>query len=465
MRRFVSGHGFGLAFLTSFEPKLLRQALLVLTTNLLHLNSGYGIGFSSPTLSQLSMEEFYTPAHSSWFASTLVLGQICGSLFGPVLADKIGRRRCCVLGAFFSIIGWSLLCASSAEWMLFLGRFTTGFFDCLSVPVSIMFVSEVSETRLKGSFLNSSALASGLGIALAYFTGSVFYWRYACFFPIVFAGVAIFLFFFCPESPVFLLTQNQEASEALKWYRESRDHIKNNEIEIERELKDIENETANFGQGFRETLADLSKQENRKPFLILVIIFFLYPLTGMYSITFFAVDLFKKLNLGSAQTVAIVSALLRCLGTSLSSFLMFKYGRRKIMLVSTTIVCITLGMIAMFLALKDGNVGLSDRLVSWILIIFIFIFMFNVGVSVVNMPWVLMGEWFPPNLKSIVSGSLITLQFATIFTAVQTTNPIIHFLGTSGLFSYFAAVCAVKTGSFLPVFGHVNPLLEFSDII
>ena len=54
-------------------------------------------------------------------------------------------------------------------------------------------------------------------------------------------------------------------------------------------------------------------------------------------------------------------------------------------------------------------------------------------------------EWFPPDLKSVVSSSLITFQFFMIFVAVQTTGPIINLVGNSGLFIYFCTICALKT--------------------
>jgi len=435
----------------SFEPKLIRQILVVTASNLIQLNCGYGIGFSSPCLSQLDREEFFDPENGSWFASSLVIGQIFGSLLGPVLADKVGRRRACVVGAFFSIFGWSILGLSSIQWMLFAGRAITGFFDCLGVPVGIMYVSEISETKLKGSFLNSSAVASGIGIALSYFTGTVFYWRYACAFPIVFNGFVMFLLTLCQESPVYLLTQDKPALETLSWYREIKEASKENKLETEREMKDLEYENSSSGQGFRLSLKNLLTGPNIKPFLILVGLFMLYPLTGMYSITFFAIDLFKKLNLGSAETVAIISAVMRCFGTALSSILIFKYGRRKIMLVSSALVTLTIGLVGMCVVLKEGDFGISETLISWILIILIFTFMFTVGISVSNLPWVLMAEWFTPDLKSVVSGSLITLQFFMIFSAVQTTNPIIEIIGNAGLFTYFCSVCAVNT-VFIAVF-------------
>ena len=360
--------------------------------NLLQLNCGYGIGYSSPCINQLLREEFFDQENSSWFASSLVVGQIFGTLLGPVLADRVGRRKACAVAAFCSIFGWSLIGLSSVQWMLFAGRAITGFFDCLAIPVGIMYVSEISETRLKGSFLNSSAVASGVGIALAYLTGTIFYWRYACAFPIVFNSVVMLLLLFCKESPVFLLTKNMPALEALSWYRETKEDSKENNFEIENEFKDLELQTSSSGEGFWSSIKKLSQGSNMRGFLILAGLFFLYPLTGMYSITFFAIGLFNKLNLGSAETVAIISALMRCLGTALSSFLIFKHGRRRIMLVSSVLVTLTIGLVGVCVVLKEGGFGISDTLISWLLIFLIFIFMFIVGISTCNLPWVLMGN-------------------------------------------------------------------------
>ena len=47
-----------------------------------------------------------------------------------------------------------------------------------------MYISEVTEQRLKGSFLNATAIFSGLGIAFGYLFGSHLLWRFACLIPI-----------------------------------------------------------------------------------------------------------------------------------------------------------------------------------------------------------------------------------------------------------------------------------------
>ena len=55
------------------------------------------------------------------------------------------------------------------------------------------------------------------------------------------------------------------------------------------------------------------------------------------------------------------------------------------------------------------------------------------------------GEWFSPDLKSLVQTSLITFNFLMIFVAVQTSGLILGLLGTGGLFLYFCAVCGAMT--------------------
>ena len=52
----------------------------------------------------------------------------------------------------------------------------------------------------------------------------------------------------------------------------------------------------------------------------------LYPLCGVYNISFFALELFTKLKLGGAETVAVITALVRVMGTFSSSLLLLRLG-------------------------------------------------------------------------------------------------------------------------------------------
>ena len=181
---------------------------MVSGVNLITFNTGYGIGLTSPMLGQLT-GLYLDEDNFSWFASSLVIGQIIGSLVGSTIANSLGRKKTCMLAALFSSCGWAMLAASQNFWMLIVARIITGLFDCLAIPGGYMYISEVSETRLKGSFLNSNAIASGLGIAFGYLFGSNFLWRYTCFVALLVNASGIMTFLLCYESPVFLLMKNQ----------------------------------------------------------------------------------------------------------------------------------------------------------------------------------------------------------------------------------------------------------------
>ena len=408
-------------------------------------------------------QDLTVPAHNiSWVASALVLGQITGSFFGSIVPDKIGRKTACQLCACASLLSWSLVAASQYDWMIFLGRFLTGLFDSLPVAGAVMYVSEVTEITYRGSFLNSTTIASGLGIALGLLCGSNIHWRFACIIPIVKTLFILCILSYCYESPVYLLMKAKDPEKVLVWYRESFEASYQTKENISKELAEMRASTDAGNDDLRSSIKKLFSGINCKAFIILFVIFTLYPITGAYSIVFFAIDLFNQLGLGSAVVVAVISALLRCVGTALSSALLFRFGRRNIMVITTATCAILNGVVGGLIILRD-HVN-SDIIISWTLTVLIMVFMFCVGISIVGFPWILMGklcnsvlicpnsvlaEWFSPDLKLLVSMTMICYQFFMTFVAVQITAPIINLAGHSGLFIFFCIICSIKTGFIL----------------
>ena len=76
--------------------------------------------------------------------------------------------------------------------------------------------------------------------------------------------------------------------------------------------------------GIKDMVTNLFTGDNLRPFLIVMGLFLLYPISGLYNIAFFAVSLFQDLELGGAETVAVFTALVRCLGTVASTLLLLR---------------------------------------------------------------------------------------------------------------------------------------------
>ena len=97
-------------------------------------------------------------------------------------------------------------------------------------------------------------------------------------------------------------------------------------MELQSELKEMEEVAASTGarRGLRHTIVTLLQPANLRPFLTVMALFLLFPLTGVYNISFFAVSLFTRLGLGGAETVAVFTALVRCGGTLASTLLLLR---------------------------------------------------------------------------------------------------------------------------------------------
>ena len=113
--------------------------------------------------------------------------------------------------------------------------------------------------------------------------------------------------------------QARAAEESLQWYRRGA------QLELEAELREMEAAVAAAGeQRVRDTAAKLLRPANLRPLVTVLALFLLYPLTGVYNISFFAVSLFTRLGLGGAETVAVFTALVRCGGTLASTLLLLR---------------------------------------------------------------------------------------------------------------------------------------------
>ena len=276
--------------------------------------------------------------------------------------------------------------------------------------------SEVTEIRYRGSFLNSTTIASGLGIAFGLLLGSTLRWRFACCIPIGMNLIVITTLASCYDSPLYLSTKGKNEVISLQWFREkasgSKEENEENDKKIETELQEIKADASQSEKNYMATLKKLFSSSNLRPFLILLVLFTLYPLTGMYSVMFFAIELFKRIGINSPVTVAVISALLRCLATSFrkvrqpvklildvsffSSILLLKFGRRRIMIVATALCALTNGAVGGLCILKNflqaENEEDSAEIISWLLAVLVMLFMFLVGISMTGFPWILMGK-------------------------------------------------------------------------
>lgn len=395
---------------------------------MVHLSAGFAAGFSAPTMSAIQEEFGMSNTTKNWFASILVVGQVLGCILGGMASDYWGRRRVLIVVFSMSLIGWSTVAVSTwhpdksiAVTFIFVGRFFHGLADSLGVSPAITFVSEITTVKMRGMFMNSATVAASTGIPLAYLIGSFYPWHLTAVIGAIFPllGLLVLLAFIPFESPAYLWSKGRErlSYSALAWFRAGHPAI-----DISNEFKSYESSKSSAQESGQEnTLQMFVKEETWKPFIIVMTLLGLVPLTGIMSVTFFAMELFQSLGFAdSTVAVAVAAGMLRALGSAMAGVVVVFKGRRFVLLFSCfgAIVSIEIATLAMMLK-ENAGTNQDTFIYDYILIVSIPTYMFFLGVGMTPVPWILMGEWFVPETRSKAGGIASAMFFLSALLSLQ----------------------------------------------
>lgn len=129
-----------------------------------------------------------------------------------------------------------------------------------------------------------------VGVMLEYAFGSVFSWDTLAYFNALIPTIALFLAFFIPESPSWLISTKKDETRC----RASLKRVRDSKCDVEIEVKELitfskESESTSF----KEKLRLICQPSSYKPFIIVSIYFLLSQFSGLNVVTFYAVDVIR----------------------------------------------------------------------------------------------------------------------------------------------------------------------------
>ncbi len=109
------------------------------------------------------------PMQQGWLVSSVVSGSIVGSLFSGYCSDKFGRKYMLVCaGLFFLISSIGVVFSENFETFI-LFRLIAGFAVGIAAMVSPLYIAEIAPVSLRGRMVAVNQFALTLGILVAYF--------------------------------------------------------------------------------------------------------------------------------------------------------------------------------------------------------------------------------------------------------------------------------------------------------
>ncbi|XP_057658617.1 facilitated trehalose transporter Tret1-like [Diorhabda carinulata] len=429
--------------------------LVVFIVDLLATTGDLGLSWTSPVYPKLySNNSLINPLHrritdseDAWLGSWLNFGAILGPVLFGYISETFGRKVGLLAIAVPHVVAFLTFAFAHNIYLYYVGRFLGGVSLGGGYCLYVIYIAEISKDSNRGKMSLTTntfcALGNFLPLVIGPFTSMrVFNLILACLpmtFLILFSIIA-------PESPYYLVSvkKEKEAEEALMYLRSA------DAAGVAEELDNIKSFIKMDGRGHFTDI--FNNKILRKSFLLCLVLIASQDLSGFCAITYHLQTIFEisgtKLNPELATIVVGVALLL---SSVTAPSLVDKVGRKPLIVVSCFGMFVALNLLAGFFYFHDKNINTKPMFWIPILSLMIYIIFFNVGICTV--PWVLMSELFPNNLRQMTTAAASTFGWITSFIIANSFNDMTSMMGQSGTFWFFSSMsilCATITICYLP---------------
>ncbi|XP_043709576.1 sugar transporter ERD6-like 7 [Telopea speciosissima] len=357
-----------------------------------------------------------------------------GAISSGRIADFIGRKATLRVSSVLCIVGWLAIYFFKGYVILDLGRFCTGFGIGVFSYVVPVFISEIAPKDLRGGLATINQLMIVTGVSVAYVLGTILNWRTLALTGIVPCIVLLLGSFFVPESPRWLAMVGHQ-----KKFEDALQRFRGKDADILKEAYEIQDSIEILRHLPEVKMLDLFRRNYLRSVIVGVGLMMFQQIGGINGIGFYLSEIFVSAGFPSDVGIDFY-AFLQVPVTVLGAILIDKVGRRPLLLISASGLFIgsTLTGIAFYMKVHE----LSPQWVPLLVFtgIMVYIGSFSIGMGAV--PWVLMSELFPINVKG-KAGSLVTLMnWIGCFVDSYTFYYLMSW-SSYGTFFVYGAMCAL----------------------
>ncbi|KAM0050797.1 putative major facilitator, sugar transporter, major facilitator superfamily [Helianthus debilis subsp. tardiflorus] len=392
---------------------------------------GTGVGYSSPSEAGIKKDLDLTIAQYSLFGSILTFGAMIGAVASGPMADFFGRKGAMRISSIFCIGGWLAIYLAQGPVPLDTGRLATGYGMGVFSYVVPVFIAEIAPKQLRGLLTAANQLLIIAGVSVSFVIGTLLHWRTMALAGLIPCVVLLVGLSLIPESPRWLAKIGKQAEFDFALRK-----LRGTDVDVSEEAAEIKDYIETLDKLPKARLFDLFQTRYLKSVIIGVGLMIFQQFGGINGICFYASSIFASAGF-AADIGTITYAVLQVVVTTLNALFIDKAGRKPLLLVSVTGMALGCLLAAASFYMKTYQIALAAVPALAVTGILLYIAGFSLGMGAV--PWVIMSEIFPINIKGTAGGLVTLVNWAGAWAVSYTFNFLLTW-SSYGTFLLYAAV-------------------------
>ncbi|XP_057998790.1 sugar transporter ERD6-like 5 [Hevea brasiliensis] len=392
------------------------------------------VGYTSPAEFGILDESGLSLAEYSFFGSVLTIGGIVGAASCGKIADLVGRRGAIWVSNALYIGGLVAIALSKSAWSLDLGRLLMGVGIGILAYVVPVYIAEITPKNFRGAFVSLFVAMTGCGISVTYVIGSVCDWRILALLGTIPCLIQLLGAFFISESPRWLakVGREKELEVALKLLR-------GKNADVSHEAAEITEYTEHLDQLAEDGIKELFQQKYACVVIVGVGLMALLQFGGLNGYAYYMNSTLESAGISSGVG-SVAASVVRIIMNICGLFLVDKSGRRPLFLVSSTGVCLGSFITGLSFLLQGFHLG--KEITPSLALAGILVFLIILAVGVGGIPWIIVAEIFPVNIKGR-AGSLVNLVSSVGSWIVAYTFNFLFEWSSAGVFFIYAIIAGL----------------------
>ncbi|CCH58587.1 hypothetical protein TBLA_0A07970 [Henningerozyma blattae CBS 6284] len=405
-----------------------RLFLIIISSTIGGLLFGYDTGIISGVLANLQPNDIslidLSNFHKELITSMTSLGSFLASLIAFALADHYGRKFTLALCSCIFIIASLWMALSTTLTYLVIGRFIVGLAIGTVAQCIPVYLSEMAPAPIRGKILTLNVVSITFGQLFSYAIAICLTiphaWRYLFAFAAIPAIVFLLVLDFIPESPRWLLSQNN-TTDAIKTLSIIYPTATTTQLNFKIKLLQT-----NITTGPTTSLKELTAPTKRALFVGCTLMLF-QQISGFNAFMYYTATIFKELQPSQNPLLpALLIAATNCLFTCIALYFIDSVGRRTILLI--TIPFMTFSLMISSIAFRNNDTHL--------ILTSLCLFVASYALAMGYIPWSSV-EFLPLDKRAFgsscisctnwLSNSLISISFLTTMKSFGSENTMLCF--------------------------------------